>query len=179
VIGSLQALEALKIVLGAGKTLAGRLVLFDALETEFRQLRVRRDPECPACGDAPTIRELIDYEAFCGVAAVDAGDHLEVGALDLAREREANPRLLLLDVREPVEWQICRIAGSELVPLRELPATIPRLERDRDVVAICHLGTRSLTAARMLRAAGFRSARSLKGGVAAWADEVDPLMSRY
>jgi len=179
VIGTLQALEAVKLLVRAGEPLAGRLVLFDALTAGFRELTVHRDPACPVCGDAPTIRGLIDYEAFCGVAPVPSAASLEVTATELARELEANPGLLLVDVREPMEWEVCRIEPSLLVPLGTLEERLAEMDRQRDIVAVCHHGVRSLRAALLMRDAGFAKVRSLRGGVAAWADHVDPTMPRY
>jgi adenylyltransferase/sulfurtransferase len=181
VIGSLQALEALKLLLGAGESLVGRLLLFDALRLQFRELALERDPDCPLCGARPSIRRLIDYEAFCGVGAAGTSDQggLEVGPRALFSELEAGRKLQLVDVREPFEWEICRIGGSMLVPLGDLPARIGEIEPGASVVTICHTGVRSLDAARFLRSRGFADARSLRGGVASWAAEVEPTMARY
>ena len=179
IIGTMQALEATKLVLGAGETLSGRLVLFNALTTEFRELAVRRDPGCPACGDTPTITELIDYEAFCGTAPVPEAPALEVSPLALAGEMQANPELLLVDVREPMEWEICRIEPATLVPLGSLEQRLGELDPARDIVTVCHHGVRSLRAVHLLKNAGFPRVRSLHGGVEAWADQVDRTMPRY
>jgi len=179
IIGTLQALEAVKLLMGAGEPLAGRLILFDALTTAFRELTVHRDPACPVCGDVPTIRELIDYEAFCGVTPVPAAASLEVTAPELATELETNRELLLVDVREPMEWEVCRIEPALLVPLGSLEDRFGEIDRQRDVVMVCHHGVRSLRAALLMRDAGFPRVRSLRGGVAAWADHVDPAMPRY
>jgi adenylyltransferase/sulfurtransferase len=181
IIGSVQALEALKLLLGAGDTLVGRLLLFDGLKLQFRELALERDPECPLCGTKPSIRRLIDYEAFCGVGARAGSDDegLEVGPRALFSELKAGRRLQLIDVREPFEWEICHIGGSVLVPLGELAARVGELEPGTDVVTICHTGRRSLDAARFLRSRGFGGARSLAGGVALWAAEVEPGMAKY
>jgi adenylyltransferase/sulfurtransferase len=179
VIGSLQALEAIKLLTGAGTTLAGRLLLFNALKLEFRELSLRRDPDCPVCGTAPTVRELIDYEAFCGVSEKDGVTAIEVSPEDLAQERKTNPDLVLLDVREPWEYRIGHIDRSVLIPLGLLPQRLSELEGGGAVVVVCHHGVRSLRAAELLRSAGFTKARSLRGGLAAWADRVDPTMARY
>ena len=179
VIGSIQALEAIKLLTGAGTTLAGRLLLFNALKLEFRELSLRRDPDCPVCGTAPTVRELIDYEAFCGVSEGDGVKAIEVSPEDLAQERKGNPDLVVLDVREPWEYRIGHIDRSVLIPLGLLPQRLSELECGGGVVAVCHHGVRSLRAAELLRSAGFTQARSLRGGVAAWADRVDPTMARY
>ncbi len=179
IIGSIQALEAIKLLVGIGATLEGRLLLFNALALEFRELSIRRDPTCPICGTAPTIRELIDYEAFCGYGAAEpVGDH-EVTAADLARELRGSGAIVLLDVREPLEWAICHIPESRLIPMGTLPQRLNELDPTSDIVTICHHGRRSLRAVDILRHAGFARVRSLKGGVAAWADVVDPTMPRY
>ncbi len=183
IVGTIQAMEALKLVLGVGEPLLGRLLVFDALRMRFREMEVARDPDCPLCGERPTITGLVDYDAFCGVPAVGApvarSGALEVDVEALDAERRAGKNLVLVDVREPYEWEICRIAGSVLIPLRELPARVGEIAADADVVAVCHTGLRSLTAARFLREAGIRGARSLRGGVEAWARQVDPAMARY
>ncbi len=179
VIGSIQALEAIKLLLGRGETLVGRLLLFDALKLEFRELSLRRDPECPVCGDHPTVRELIDYEAFCGVDTPQQGGGLEVTVGEVARGRRDNPDLVLLDVRLPLEWEICHIEGSRLIPLAELPNRLDELDGQREIVTVCHTGVRSLHAVELLAGAGFQNVRSMRGGVHAWAEEVDPTMARY
>ena len=179
IIGSLQALEALKLVLDIGETLVGRLVLFDALRMRFRELALEKDPDCPLCGARPTIRELIDYEAFCGVEPAAASAGLEVSARALKAELDAGRPVVLLDVREPFEWEICRIPGSVLMPLREVPARLTELDPAATVVTVCHTGMRSLDAAQFLRSRGIANARSLRGGVAGWAEEIDPAMARY
>ncbi len=182
IVGTLQALEALKLVLGIGAPLVGRLLVFDALALRFREVEVGRDPACPLCGASRTITGLVDYDAFCGAARApraeaEAGLEVDVGALD--RARRAGERLALVDVREPLEWEICRIPGSVLIPLRELPARVGEIDRTARVVTVCHTGRRSLDAARLLRAAGIASAVSLRGGVDEWARVVDPAMARY
>lgn len=180
IIGSIQALEAIKLAIGKGETLIGRLVLFDALRLKFRELKLRKDPDCPICGTAPTIRELIDYEAFCGIpvaSTTPAG--LEVMATDLARELKANPRLQLIDVREPHEWEICHIEGATLIPLGELPARLNDLDGHDPIVTQCHSGVRSMRALELLKAAGFSKVRNLKGGISAWARDVDQTMPVY
>ncbi len=181
IIGTLQALEALKLLLGTGETLVGRLLLFDALKLHFRELVLERDPECPLCGSRPTIHGLVDYEAFCGVGGAARRDTegLEVSPRALASELRSGGKLQLVDVREPFEWEICHIDGSVLVPLADLPARLGELTPGAPVVAVCHTGRRSLDAARFLRSRGFPDARSLAGGVALWAEDVEPTMTRY
>ena len=179
IVGSIQALEAIKLVTGAGESLVGRLLLVDALRLRFRELALRKDPECPICGADPTVRELIDYEAFCGVGAAlsDMGATVTVNAL-AAELEEANPPLLL-DVREPHELAIAALPGVRHIPLGELPARLPELDAHRRIVTVCHRGVRSLRAAEILGAAGYPSVRSLEGGIDAWAAERDPDMARY
>ncbi len=179
-VGTLQALEAIKYILGIGDSAAGRLVLVDALGLRFREVAVRRDPACAACGDAPTITALIDYDAFCGVTPLDdAPATTEILAPDLARALGGTAPPLLLDVREPWEVAIAAVPGSTLVPLGELPGRLAELDADREIIAICHHGIRSETARALLVRAGFPRVRNLVGGVDAWAQACDPSMRRY
>ena len=178
IVGSIQALEAMKLVLGAGTSLVGRLLLFDGLRLAFRELALRKDPACPICGEHPTVRELIDYEAFCGVAgAADAGG--EITVRELAAQRRAGPGPLVVDVRERFELEICRLEGALHIPLGELPARLRELDARREIVTLCHRGVRSLRAREILQAAGFGHVRSLRGGLDAWAAEIEPGMERY
>jgi adenylyltransferase/sulfurtransferase len=181
IVGSIQGMEAIKLLLGVGEPLVGRLLLVDGLTMRFRELAVRKDPECPVCGPNPTVTELIDYEEFCGYGEEGRGrgEGVEIGAGELAELRQRDPALLLLDVREPFEWEIARIAGATHVPLGELAARLGELDGHREVVAYCHRGVRSLRAADILRAAGFTRVRSLRGGIDAWAREVEPGMATY
>jgi sulfur-carrier protein adenylyltransferase/sulfurtransferase len=179
VVGSLQALEALKLLTGIGETLAGRLLLFDGLPLRFRELPLRRDPECPACGEDPTIRELIDYEAFCGTAVASEDDGVEWSVRRLQRQIASGGPVQLVDVREPWEWSISRLDDAVLIPLRELPRRFGELDPARTVVTYCHTGRRSLVARQFLLAQGFADVRSLRGGVEEWAVEIDPSMARY
>ncbi|HEY3383021.1 MAG TPA: molybdopterin-synthase adenylyltransferase MoeB [Vicinamibacterales bacterium] len=181
IIGTIQATEALKLVLGAGETLVGRLLILDALRMRFREVRLQRDPECPICGTAPSIRELQDYEQFCGVAhstgqVVEKGFDITPEELRRALDDQVPP--VLLDVREPMEFQINRLPGAVLVPLGTLPDQLGHLDNTRDFVVYCHYGIRSVRAVELLRGAGFR-ARNLEGGISAWADRVEPTMVRY
>jgi adenylyltransferase/sulfurtransferase len=179
IVGSLQALETVKLITGAGQPLIGRLLLVDALASRFRELAVKRDPDCPVCGDRPSITELIDYEAFCAAAGPTApAADAEITPDQLARERRGGV-VQLVDVREEWEWDICRIQGASLIPLDELDHRIGELDRDRPVVAYCHHGNRSLWARQVLIESGFLNVRSLAGGIEAWAQEVEPGMSRY
>jgi adenylyltransferase/sulfurtransferase len=179
IIGSIQALEAIKLILEQGETLVGRLALFDALKLGFRELKLRRDPECSVCGEQPSVRQLIDYEAFCGVGATAANQAMEITAGELARRLEQSPDLILVDVREPYEWEICRIDRAVLMPLGELPTSMRELDGSREIITLCHLGIRSLVALEIMRAAGFRNVRSLRGGIDAWARQVEPNMAVY
>jgi len=188
VIGTIQATETIKLLLGGGRTLAGRLLLYDAWNMRFRELKLRRDPECPVCGDHPTVRELIDYEQFCGVASPTAAApapaglpaELETTVEDLKALRESGRPFYLLDVREPQEFQICRIPDSTLIPLGQLPARLGEVpaEGGAEIVVHCKSGVRSAKAVRLLREHGI-PARNLKGGILAWIDRVDPSLPKY
>jgi len=181
IIGSLQALEAIKLIVGFGASLIGRLVLFDGRRMQFRELALQRDPDCPVCGEHPTVTELIDYEAFCGVGvgSQEPGAGVEISPRDLQRERGVKSNLLLLDVREPREAEIARIDGARNIPLRELPSRLAELPGHGEIVTLCHHGPRSLKAREILKGAGFANVRSLAGGIDAWAREVDPGVPRY
>jgi adenylyltransferase/sulfurtransferase len=179
IIGSIQALEAIKLIIGRGDTLIGRLVLFDALRLTFRELKLAKDPDCPVCGKNPTIKQLIDYDAFCGVVEEVPYEGAEIAALDLKAELDSGKPLVLLDIREPHEHDIVALEGSLLIPPSELPARLGELDDRADIVTYCHHGPRSLRALEVLRAAGFSKVRSLRGGIDAWAVNVDPEMARY
>jgi adenylyltransferase/sulfurtransferase len=180
IIGSIQALETIKWIIGAGDSLVGRLVLFDALKLRFRELKLRKDPSCPICGDNPTIHQLIDYEAFCGIGATPAYQGPEVLVEELRQERtEKGENLVLIDVREPHEWEIAHIDGARLIPLGQLPDRISELDGHDEIVTYCHKGSRSMKALEILRGAGFGKVRSLAGGIDAWAQRVEPGMARY
>ena len=177
VIGSLQALEAIKLILGAGETLQGRLLLFDGLRMSFREVELRKDPDCPVCGTHPTVTELIDYEAFCGMPAHDGSAEIEVGELQGLLQGEDTP--LLLDVRERWEWDVAHLEGSLHIPLGQLPGRLQEVDTRREIITICHHGMRSLHARDLLQGAGFSRVRSLAGGIDAWAEGVEPGMGRY
>jgi len=179
IIGSLQALEAIKLILGFGEPLIGRLLLFDGRRMQFRELALEKDPECPVCGIHPTVTSLIDYEAFCGEVGRGTGNGVEISAQELQRERGSKPDLVLLDVREPREAQIARIEGARLIPLRELPRRLAELPGHAEIVTHCHHGQRSLQAREILKGAGFANVRSLAGGIDAWSREVDAEVPRY
>lgn len=187
IIGTIQATETIKLILGTGEPLIGRFLIFDALRMRFRELKLRKDPDCPVCGTYPTVRELIDYDQFCGVAPV--GDapggqsHMvsdaEITAPDLKRRLEQQDDVFILDVREPQEHQINRIPGSTLIPLGELPRRVHELDSAREIVVHCKSGVRSAKAADFLRSAGFRKVKNLKGGILDWIDKVDPSQPKY
>jgi molybdopterin/thiamine biosynthesis adenylyltransferase/rhodanese-related sulfurtransferase/molybdopterin converting factor small subunit len=180
IIGSIQALETIKWIIGAGDSLVGRLVLFDALKLRFRELKLRKDPNCPICGDQPTIHELIDYQAFCGIGAEPDYSGLEISVEEFASERQAKgDDLVLIDVREPHEWEISHIDGARLIPLSQLPDRLGELDGHSEIVTHCHHGARSMKALEILRGAGFGKVRSLAGGIDAWAERVEPGMARY
>jgi len=179
IIGSIQAMETIKLILGAGQPLIGRLVLFDALKLEFRELKLEKDPDCPVCGARPTVTELIDYQAFCGIGAEPSYEGAEVTAQELRDEWQRNPDLLVVDVREPHEHEIAHIDGAVLMPLGELPDRLGELDGHREIVTHCHHGARSLKALEILKAAGFSKVRSLRGGIDAWAVNVDTRLPRY
>lgn len=172
IIGSIQTAEALKVLLGRGRTLAGRLLLFDAMTMEFRELRVRRNPECPVCGDDPAVRALIDYEEFCGMRRSAGG---EITPQELADALSSPSPPLLVDVREDYEWDVSRIEGAAHVPLARLRAEIARLPRDREIILYCRSGARSARGVAMLRTEGF-AARNLAGGLVRWVSERNPSM---
>ncbi len=181
IIGTLQALEVVKLLTGIGTPLAGRLLILDGLSTRFRELTLQRDPQCPVCGTHPTVTELIDYEAFCGetAGATTERDGYEITPGELATRLVDGARPVLIDVREAWEWQIGSIDGSLHIPLGELPAHVEGLDKTQPVVAYCHHGARSLAAARILWGAGFTDVRSLRGGIDAWAREVDEEVGTY
>ena len=180
IIGSLQALETIKWIIGAGDSLVGRLVLFDALKLRFRELKLRKDPSCPICGDQPTITELIDYEAFCGIGAAPAYQGPEILVEELKQEWDTKGEdLVVVDVREPHEWEIAHIDGAQLIPLGQLPERINELDGHAEIVTYCHKGSRSMKALEILKGAGFGKVRSLAGGIDAWAQRVEPGMARY
>lgn len=183
IIGTVQAIEAVKLVLGRGRSLSGRLLLFDALAMEFREVEVERDPSCPVCGEHPTVTGLIDYEVFCGAGEGQSADAdvPSIGARELARWSRDGERYQLIDVREPYEWRICNLesAGARLIPLGELPDRLEELDRDTTLVLQCRSGQRSAEAVRLLEREGFEGALNLEGGILAWARDVDPSMPTY
>jgi adenylyltransferase/sulfurtransferase len=184
VIGSIQATEAVKIVLGKGESLSGRLLLYDALNMRFRELRLRRNPECPVCGDNPTVRELIDYQQFCGIpqqAAREAAQEKlpEITPASLKSRLDAGDDVFVLDVREPHEFEIAKIPGTTLIPLGTLPQHVHELDSTADIVVHCKSGFRSGKAQRLLKEMGFSRVTNLTGGILRWSDEVDPSVPKY
>ena len=183
VIGTIQATEAVKLIIGVGEPLVNRFLIYDALRMRFRELKLRKDPECPVCGENPTIRELIDYEQFCGITPVaassEAGDGADTTVEELKARIDRQDDVFILDVREPQEFQICRIPGSTLIPLGELPKRLTELEGHDDMVVHCKSGVRSAKAVKLLHEAGFRTAKNLRGGILAWIDKVDPSLPKY
>ena len=175
IIGMVQAIEAIKLILGVGEPLIGRLLHFEALKMKFRELKLRRDPQCPVCGDAPTITAPIDYEQFCGIAA----DVPAISVHDLKRKRDAREAIQLIDVREPFEFEIARIDGAKLIPLGQLTNRLHELKRNGQTVVHCHTGMRSAQAVQMLRQTGFTNVYNLEGGIDAWANEIDPAVQKY
>lgn len=183
-IGLVQATETVKLILGTGEPLAGRLLLYDALAMRFRELKLRKNPECPVCGENPTIRELIDYHEFCGIPqhepASSAGlSEWEIEAPEVKAKMDRGERFVLIDVREPHEFQICRIPNSRLIPLGDLPKRVNELDTADEIIAHCKTGMRSAKAVDFLRKAGFRKVRNLRGGIQAWSDKVDPSVPKY
>jgi molybdopterin/thiamine biosynthesis adenylyltransferase/rhodanese-related sulfurtransferase len=182
IVGSIQAMETIKLILARGDSLIGRLLLFDALGMKFRELKLRKNPECPICGDKRTIRQLIDYDEFCGIRGEEPqapGVQIpEIAPRELKARLDRGDDLFILDVREPHEYQICNLKGH-LLPLGELPRRVHELDSSRDIVAHCRSGKRSAEAVDFLRKAGFRKIWNLKGGILAWSDEVDPSVPKY
>jgi sulfur-carrier protein adenylyltransferase/sulfurtransferase len=183
-IGTIQATEAIKLILGIGSGLLGRLILYDALDMTFDYVNLRKNPNCKICGPDPEVTELIDYEAFCGVPGHDhdegsAGEGWDISASELAVRLKKGNHLTLLDVREPHELQISHLEGARLIPLGQLAARLPELDSAEEMVVFCKAGTRSARALELLVSAGFRKVKNLKGGINAWADEVDPQMPVY
>ncbi len=183
-IGIIQATEAVKIILGIGEPLVGRLMLYDALNMKFRELKLRRNPECPVCGDHPTVTTLIDYHQFCGVPqgqmedAKPVVDNSDIEPAEVKQRLDRGDNFVLVDVREPHEYQICNI-GARLIPLGELPKRVGELNSADEIVVHCKSGMRSAKAADFLRQAGFSHVRNMKGGILAWSDKVDPSVPKY
>ena len=181
-VGVIQATEVVKLILGAGDPLIGRLLLIDALGMKFRELKLRKNPECPACGAHPTITKLIDYNEFCGIRGEEekplTAGIPEIQVEELKRRLDAGEDLFVLDVREPHEYQICNI-GGHLIPLNDLPKRVSELDSSREIVAHCKMGGRSAKAVTFLQQAGFKKIHNLSGGILAWADRIDRTMPKY
>ena len=182
-IGVVQATEAVKLIIGKGEPLIGRLLIYNALKMEFREVKLQRNPECPVCGERPTVTELIDYEAFCGLTrgqeAEAAPSEHDLGPGEIQALLRKERGVVLLDVREPHEYDIVHIEGSTLIPLSELHLRTNELDTADTIVTYCHHGQRSLQAIKTLERFGFKKLKHLRGGIDAWACEVDPEMARY
>ncbi len=183
-IGCIQATEAVKLILGRGEPLIGRLLLYDALQMTFREFKVRRNPKCPICGDNPTIHQLIDYEQFCGIRgqekpAMAEQTTGETTVEELKQRLDRGEKVFILDVRNPEEYQISRIPSSTLIPLPTLPQRFGELDREQEMVVHCKSGMRSQKAIQFLRQQGFTKLKNLKGGILAWAERIDPTMAKY
>jgi len=181
VIGVMQAIEAIKLLVGIGEPLIGRLLHFDALKMKFREFKVRKDPSCPVCSEHPTITGLVDYEAFCGIPHSRAAETPvpEISAKALKARMAQNDKFVLLDVREPYEWDIAHIPGASLMPIKMLSARMSELDSADEIILYCKIGSRSAQAVRDLQKAGFSKLLNLTGGILAWADQVDPAMPQY
>ncbi len=183
-VGLIQATEAIKLIIGKGTPLVGRLLLFNALEMTFETVKIRRNPRCPVCGDNPTVKELIDYDQFCGVGRgnedkAQTNGVAEITVKELSERLKRNDRFVLLDVREPNEFEIARIPGSKLIPLGEVAARANELDTADDIVVHCKSGVRSAKAIKVLQQLGFKKLRNVKGGILAWSDEIDPSVPKY
>ena len=184
IIGVMQAIEAIKLIVGIGDSLVGRLVSFEALKLKFREFKIRKDPKCPVCGEHPTITELIDYQQFCGIpqAAEAEAAVAPVPAItvqELKRKLDAKEKFELIDVREKFEWDIARIQGAKLIPLGELPSRMSELDSADEIVLQCKGGTRSAKALKLLSEAGFAKLSNLTGGILAWSEEIDSSVPKY
>jgi len=184
VIGVIQATEAIKLITGIGEPLIGRFLIYDALRMKFRELKLRKDPDCPVCGTHPTVTKLIDYEQFCGIhpaapEPITVNTATEITSLELKQRLDRGDKVTILDVREPNEYQINRIAGSTLMPLGDVPRRYAELDPDADMVVHCKMGGRSAKAVEFLRSVGFKKALNLKGGILDWIDKVDPTQPKY
>ncbi len=187
VVGTIQATESIKLIMGIGEPLIGRFLIYDALRMKFRELKLKKDPECPVCGTHPTVTELIDYEQFCGVTPAAAevtvnassNSETETDVQELKRRIDAKEDFYLLDVREPNEFKIGRIPGSTLIPLGEVPQRVNEIPRDKEIVVHCKMGGRSAKAAAFLRQQGYKNVKNLKGGILDWSDKIDPSVPKY
>src|SRR5437667_4686389 len=184
VVGTIQAMETIKLILGIGEPLVGRFLIFDALRMKFRELKLKKDPDCPVCGTHPTVTHLIDYEQFCGITPaapepVTVNNATEITSVELKQRLDRGDKLTIIDVREPNEYQINRIPGSSLIPLGDIPRRYAELDPADEIVVHCKSGGRSAKAADFLRSAGFKNVLNLKGGILDWIDKVDPSQPKY
>lgn len=180
-VGLIQATEAIKLILGQGEPLIGRLLLVDALGMKFRELKLRKNPDCVVCGKNPSVTKLIDYEEFCGLRGQEkpvSTNSFEISVEELKRRLDAKEDVFILDVREPHEYQICNLSGH-LIPLNDLPKRINELDPDQEVVVHCKMGGRSAKAVEFLHKSGFTKAKNLTGGILAWSDKIDPKVPKY
>ncbi len=181
-IGTVQATETVKLILGIGEPLIGRLLLYDALSMRFREMKLRKDPSCPICGENPTVTELIDYQEFCGIPQAQeqavANEVPEITVQELKERLENGKEVTVLDVREPYEYEVANI-GARLIPLGELPERLVELDKDETFAIHCRTGARSANAVRLLQDAGFESVYNVKGGITAWSEEIDPSVPKY
>lgn len=186
VIGVIQATEVIKLLLGKGDLLIGRLMLYDALKMSFREVKFRRNPKCPVCGDQPTIKELIDYDAFCGISRGQEGKNnganmgvQEISAKELKAKMDRKEKFTLIDVREPNEFEINKIPGAKLIPLGSLPERVSELDSADEIIVHCHFGGRSAKACELLQKIGYKKVKNLAGGIDAWSQDVDPSVPKY
>lgn len=181
IIGLIQATETVKMILGKGEPLIGRLLYFDALKMSFREFKIQKNKNCPVCGENPTVRELIDYEGFCGITPerTRMEEELQITPEEVKERLGKGDSLFLLDVREPVEYAICKLPESKLIPLGQLPDRVKELDSAQDIILYCHHGVRSLQAAQFMREAGFKRVWSMKGGIEAWSERIDSSVPRY
>jgi molybdopterin/thiamine biosynthesis adenylyltransferase/rhodanese-related sulfurtransferase len=183
-LGVIQATEVIKLILGKGDPLIGRLLLVDALGMRFRELKLRKNPECPVCGDNPTVKELIDYQQFCGILPESKEEKAvkngipQITVKELKRRRDAGETVFLLDVREPYEYQIAQIGGT-LIPQNDVPQRLNEIPRDREIIVQCRSGARSQKIAELLKQSGYSQVVNLAGGILAWSDEIDPKVQKY
>jgi adenylyltransferase/sulfurtransferase len=183
-IGIVQATETVKLILGTGEPLVGRLLLYDALGMRFRELKLRKNPECPMCGEHRTITKLIDYQQFCGIPQqelkpVSEANEWEIDPVEVKARMDRGDDFVLIDVREPHEYQICRIPHAKLIPLAEVPKRVNELSTADEIVVHCKMGGRSAKAVEFLKQSGFRKVKNMRGGILAWSDKVDPTVPKY
>jgi adenylyltransferase/sulfurtransferase len=179
IMGSIQAVQAINLLLNSGRTLIGRLLVFSAIDTTFTELKIGKNPECPICGEHPTVKALIDYDQFCGVRREGTATDREISPVSLKTRMNNGERVVLLDVREPFEYRICHLEDAKLIPTGLLPERLGELNPTDEIVVYCHTGVRSAKAAEFLRAAGFTKVRNLTGGIRAWSEQVDRTVPQY